>query len=76
MDYHVLRIWIQLLDQKECLSLQAQQLTLDCKMHQQKSVMIQNQIRELQAERDQVRKTDYRLIIQTFPSFLSTDFSF
>ncbi|XP_074518575.1 caspase recruitment domain-containing protein 14 [Halichoeres trimaculatus] len=42
-----------LLDQKECLSLQAQQLTLDCKMHQQKSIMIQNQIRELQAERDQ-----------------------
>ncbi|XP_069569984.1 caspase recruitment domain-containing protein 14 [Brachyistius frenatus] len=42
-----------LLDQKECLSLQVQQLTLDCKMHQQKSTVIQNQMRELQAERDQ-----------------------
>ncbi|CAJ1053312.1 caspase recruitment domain-containing protein 14 [Xyrichtys novacula] len=42
-----------LLDQKECLNLQVQQLTLDCKMHQQKSIVIQNQMRELQAERDQ-----------------------
>ncbi|KAI3352755.1 hypothetical protein L3Q82_019333 [Scortum barcoo] len=42
-----------LLDQKECLSLQVQQLTLDCNMHQQKSTVIQNQMRELQAERDQ-----------------------
>ncbi|XP_035516850.1 caspase recruitment domain-containing protein 14 [Morone saxatilis] len=42
-----------LLDQKECLSLQVQQLTLDCNMHQQKNTVIQNQIRELQAERDQ-----------------------
>ncbi|KAM7010137.1 caspase recruitment domain-containing protein 14 [Tautogolabrus adspersus] len=40
-------------DQKECLSLQVQQLTLDCDMHQQKSTVIQHQIRELQAERDQ-----------------------
>ncbi|KAM7418485.1 hypothetical protein PAMA_015889 [Pampus argenteus] len=43
----------ELVDQKECLSLQVQQLTLDCNMHQQKSTMIQNQMRELQAERDQ-----------------------
>uniref|UniRef100_A0A3Q0T4Z6 Caspase recruitment domain family, member 14 n=1 Tax=Amphilophus citrinellus TaxID=61819 RepID=A0A3Q0T4Z6_AMPCI len=42
-----------LLDQKECLSLQVQQLTLDCKMHQQKSTVIQNQMKELKAERDQ-----------------------
>ncbi|XP_042284811.1 caspase recruitment domain-containing protein 14 [Thunnus maccoyii] len=42
----------ELLDQKECLSLQVQQLTLDCNMHQQKSTVIQNQMRELQAERD------------------------
>uniref|UniRef100_UPI0037E71C03 caspase recruitment domain-containing protein 14 n=1 Tax=Semicossyphus pulcher TaxID=241346 RepID=UPI0037E71C03 len=42
-----------LLDQKECLSLQVQQLTLDCNMHQKKSTVIQNQMRELQAERDQ-----------------------
>ncbi|XP_041642288.1 caspase recruitment domain-containing protein 14 [Cheilinus undulatus] len=42
-----------LLDQKECLSLQVQQLTLDCNMHQQKSTVIQNQMRELQTERDQ-----------------------
>ncbi|XP_040000721.1 caspase recruitment domain-containing protein 14 isoform X2 [Xiphias gladius] len=42
-----------LIDQKECLSLQVQQLTLDCNMHQQKSTMIHNQMRELQAERDQ-----------------------
>uniref|UniRef100_A0A7N8YR57 Caspase recruitment domain family, member 14 n=1 Tax=Mastacembelus armatus TaxID=205130 RepID=A0A7N8YR57_9TELE len=44
---------VQLLDQKECLSLQVQQLTVDCNMYQQKSTMIQNQMRELQAERDQ-----------------------
>ncbi|XP_029998822.1 caspase recruitment domain-containing protein 14 [Sphaeramia orbicularis] len=42
-----------LVDQKECLSLQVQQLTLDCNMHQQKSTVIQSQMRELQAERDQ-----------------------
>ncbi|XP_044044664.1 caspase recruitment domain-containing protein 14 isoform X2 [Siniperca chuatsi] len=42
-----------LLDQKECLSLRVQQLTLDCDMHQQKGTVIQNQMRELQAERDQ-----------------------
>uniref|UniRef100_A0A3P8W9Q3 Caspase recruitment domain family, member 14 n=1 Tax=Cynoglossus semilaevis TaxID=244447 RepID=A0A3P8W9Q3_CYNSE len=42
-----------LIDQKECLNLQLQQLTLECNMHQQKSSMIQDQMRELQAERDQ-----------------------
>lgn len=42
-----------LLDQKDHLSLQVQQLTLDCNMHQQKNTVIQNQMRELQAERDQ-----------------------
>ncbi|KAL7404928.1 hypothetical protein ABVT39_021228 [Epinephelus coioides] len=42
-----------LLDQKESLSLQVQQLTLDCNMHQQKNTVIQNQMKELQAERDQ-----------------------
>ncbi|XP_070683664.1 caspase recruitment domain-containing protein 14 [Pempheris klunzingeri] len=42
-----------LLGQKECLSLQVQQLTVDCNMHQQKSTVIQSQMRELQAERDQ-----------------------
>ncbi|XP_013855986.1 caspase recruitment domain-containing protein 14 [Austrofundulus limnaeus] len=40
-------------DQKEKLSLQVQQLSLDCKMHQQKTTVAQNQMRELQAERDQ-----------------------
>ncbi|KAM7393644.1 hypothetical protein PAMP_020501 [Pampus punctatissimus] len=43
----------ELVDHKESLSLQVQQLTLDCNRHQQKSTMIQNQMRELQAERDQ-----------------------
>ncbi|XP_077427040.1 caspase recruitment domain-containing protein 14 isoform X2 [Vanacampus margaritifer] len=42
----------ELLDQNECLALQVQQLTLDCNMHQQKSTVIQNQMRELQTERD------------------------
>lgn len=48
-------ICVQLLDQKECLSLQVQQLTLDCNMHQQKSTVVQNQMRDLQSERDLVR---------------------
>ncbi|XP_005737436.1 caspase recruitment domain-containing protein 14 isoform X2 [Pundamilia nyererei] len=43
----------KLLDQNESLSLQVQQLTQDCKMHQQKSAVIQNQMKALQAERDQ-----------------------
>ncbi|KAM4612163.1 caspase recruitment domain-containing protein 14 isoform 2-T2 [Polymixia lowei] len=43
----------ELLDQKERASLQVQQLTLDCEMHNQKSKVIQSQLRELQAERDQ-----------------------
>uniref|UniRef100_A0A3B4TEQ8 Caspase recruitment domain family, member 14 n=1 Tax=Seriola dumerili TaxID=41447 RepID=A0A3B4TEQ8_SERDU len=47
-------ICVQLMDQKECLSLQVQQLTLDCNMHKQKITMIHNQLRELQAERDKV----------------------
>ncbi|KAG7486636.1 caspase recruitment domain-containing protein 14 [Solea senegalensis] len=42
-----------LTDQKECLSLQVQQLTLECNMQQQKSAMIHKQMNELQAERDQ-----------------------
>ncbi|GAA6228590.1 caspase recruitment domain-containing protein 14-like isoform X2 [Lates japonicus] len=42
-----------LMGQKECLSLQVQQLTLDCNMLQQKSTVVHNQMRELQAERDQ-----------------------
>ncbi|XP_042341539.1 LOW QUALITY PROTEIN: caspase recruitment domain-containing protein 14-like [Plectropomus leopardus] len=42
-----------LVDQKESLSLQMQQLTLDCNMHQQRSTVIQSQCKELQAERDQ-----------------------
>ncbi|KAM9313946.1 caspase recruitment domain-containing protein 14 [Pholidichthys leucotaenia] len=42
-----------LVDQKECLSLRVEQLTLDCKMLQQKNSVIQNQMRDLQAERDQ-----------------------
>uniref|UniRef100_A0A3Q2ZDE7 Caspase recruitment domain family, member 14 n=1 Tax=Hippocampus comes TaxID=109280 RepID=A0A3Q2ZDE7_HIPCM len=43
----------ELLDQNECLTLQVKQLTLDCNMYQQKSTVIQNQMRELQTERDQ-----------------------
>uniref|UniRef100_A0A7N6BV88 Caspase recruitment domain family, member 14 n=1 Tax=Anabas testudineus TaxID=64144 RepID=A0A7N6BV88_ANATE len=35
-------VCVQLLDQKECLSLQVQQLTLDCNMHEQKDIVIQN----------------------------------
>lgn len=42
------------MEQKERLSLQVQQLTLSCNMHEQKITMIHNQLRELQAERDQV----------------------
>nr|XP_061844025.1 caspase recruitment domain-containing protein 14-like isoform X1 [Nerophis lumbriciformis] len=42
-----------LLDQSEGLTVQVHQLTLDCNMHQQKSTVIQNQMRELQTERDQ-----------------------
>ncbi|XP_037546019.1 caspase recruitment domain-containing protein 14 [Nematolebias whitei] len=42
-----------LLEQKEKLSLQVQQLSLDVKMHQQKTTVVLNQMRELQAERDQ-----------------------
>ncbi|XP_062288130.1 caspase recruitment domain-containing protein 14 [Scomber scombrus] len=42
----------ELLDQKECLSLQVKQLTLDCNLHQQKSTLIQIQMREVQTERD------------------------
>uniref|UniRef100_A0A096M5J0 Caspase recruitment domain family, member 14 n=1 Tax=Poecilia formosa TaxID=48698 RepID=A0A096M5J0_POEFO len=43
----------QLLNQTEALSLQVQQLSLDCKMQQQKSIVVQSQMKELQAERDQ-----------------------
>ncbi|XP_052346578.1 caspase recruitment domain-containing protein 14 [Oncorhynchus keta] len=39
-------------EHKECLTLQVQKLTLDCEMYQQKSTVIQSQLRELQAERD------------------------
>ncbi|CAG5866998.1 unnamed protein product, partial [Menidia menidia] len=42
-----------MLEQKERLGLQVQQMTLDGKMQQQKCTMIQSQSRELQAERDQ-----------------------
>ncbi|KAK5601523.1 hypothetical protein CRENBAI_024565 [Crenichthys baileyi] len=42
-----------LVDQTEGLSLQVQQLSLDCKMHQQKSTVVQSQMKELQVERDQ-----------------------
>ncbi|XP_077460869.1 caspase recruitment domain-containing protein 14 [Stigmatopora argus] len=41
------------LDQNESLTLQVQQLTLDCNMHKQKNNVFQNQMRELQTERDQ-----------------------
>uniref|UniRef100_W5N8Y5 Caspase recruitment domain family member 14 n=1 Tax=Lepisosteus oculatus TaxID=7918 RepID=W5N8Y5_LEPOC len=43
----------ELLEQKESLALQAQKLTLDCEMYQQKSAVMQAQLRDLQAERDQ-----------------------
>ncbi|XP_045065305.1 caspase recruitment domain-containing protein 14 [Coregonus clupeaformis] len=42
----------EIVEQKECLALQVQKLSLDCEMYQQKSTVIQNQLRELQAERD------------------------
>lgn len=54
-------ICVQLLDQKECLSLQVQQLTLDSNQQQQKNTVIQNQMRELQAERDQVQSWQTRI---------------
>lgn len=54
-SHDVMCIFVQLLDQNECLTLQVKQLTLDCNMHQQKSTVYQNQMRELQTERDQVR---------------------
>ncbi|MBN3314231.1 CAR14 protein, partial [Atractosteus spatula] len=43
----------ELLEQKESLALQAQKLTLDCEMYQQKSAVMQAQLRDLQTERDQ-----------------------
>ncbi|KAK2857378.1 hypothetical protein Q7C36_005297 [Tachysurus vachellii] len=42
----------ELLEEKDCLSLQVQKLTLDCEMYQQKRSVFQNQLSELQAERD------------------------
>nr|XP_046169032.1 caspase recruitment domain-containing protein 14-like isoform X2 [Oncorhynchus gorbuscha] len=42
----------QMVEHKECLALQVQKLTLDCEMYQQKSTVLQSQLRELQAERD------------------------
>ncbi|CAN9510791.1 unnamed protein product [Ophioblennius macclurei] len=42
-----------LLEQKDCLSLQVQKLTLENNMQQQKSTVIQNQMRDLQVERGQ-----------------------
>uniref|UniRef100_M4AU02 Caspase recruitment domain family, member 14 n=1 Tax=Xiphophorus maculatus TaxID=8083 RepID=M4AU02_XIPMA len=42
-----------LLNQTEALSLQVQQLSLDCKMQEQKSTVVQSQMKELQVERDQ-----------------------
>ncbi|XP_020335429.2 caspase recruitment domain-containing protein 14-like isoform X1 [Oncorhynchus kisutch] len=43
-----------MVEDKECLALQVQKLTLDCEMYQQKGTVIQSQLRELQAERDHV----------------------
>lgn len=40
-------------EQKESLALQVQQLTLDCSMHEQRTAVIQEQMRELQTERTQ-----------------------
>lgn len=45
---------VQLLGEKETLALEVQQLTQDCDMQQQKNAVIQAQMRELLAERDQV----------------------
>ncbi|KAM9482037.1 caspase recruitment domain-containing protein 14 isoform 2-T2 [Clarias gariepinus] len=42
----------ELLEEKDCLALQVQKLTLDCEMYQQKSSAFQTQFGELQAERD------------------------
>lgn len=47
-------MYLQLLDEKENLALEVQQLTQDCNMQQQKNTVIQTQMRELLAERDQV----------------------
>lgn len=47
-------LWFQLLDQKENLTLEVQQLTQDCNMQQQKNTVTQAQMRELLSERDQV----------------------
>lgn len=45
---------IQLLEEKENLTLEVQQLSQDCNLQQQKNTVIQAQMRELLAERDQV----------------------
>ncbi|XP_046703672.1 caspase recruitment domain-containing protein 14 isoform X2 [Silurus meridionalis] len=42
----------ELLEKKDCFTLQVQKLTLDCEMYQQKSSVFQNQFGELKAERD------------------------
>ncbi|MCI4375931.1 hypothetical protein PGIGA_G00115450 [Pangasianodon gigas] len=42
----------ELLEEKDCLALEVQKLTLDCEMYQQKSSVFQTQFGELQAERD------------------------
>lgn len=47
-------LWLQLLDQKENLALQVQQLTQDLTLQQQKNSAVQSQMRELLSERDQV----------------------
>uniref|UniRef100_A0A4W5RYP2 Caspase recruitment domain family, member 14 n=1 Tax=Hucho hucho TaxID=62062 RepID=A0A4W5RYP2_9TELE len=49
----------EMVEQKECLVLQVQKLSLDCEMYQQKSTVIQSQLRELQAERDHEWKVSW-----------------
>lgn len=45
---------VQLAEEKEALTLEVEQLTQDCNLLQQKTTVVQNQMRELLAERDQV----------------------
>ncbi|XP_035384253.1 caspase recruitment domain-containing protein 14 isoform X2 [Electrophorus electricus] len=42
----------ELLEEKACLALQVQKLSLDCEMYQQKSTVFQSQLSDLQTERD------------------------
>uniref|UniRef100_A0A673K746 Caspase recruitment domain family, member 14 n=1 Tax=Sinocyclocheilus rhinocerous TaxID=307959 RepID=A0A673K746_9TELE len=43
-----------LLEEKDCLALEVEKLTVDCEMYQHRSTLFHNQLEEVQAERDKV----------------------